>query len=453
MAYYTKRTPKRYGRKRNNKRKTKRIPRTKRSTNLVNYGRRLRQVKGSNLAYTAATAGAALIGSQLGMQYRNYRMRNRYVNNLANSMTKTLTLNNSDDNPVGIGNEWSKANYRFKLGKVTTNKLLQGIIDSSIDRWQSIRQFSGYGSLFFSRQVDSPAAGFVKQPVFLMDLTCMNNVVDDTGALYYPQNMWELYNAYAGGTTGQYGWIQRAGQISSTGGAGATYATAGWQYEKTPGGGSVLKAPHANAILKWVDIRMNMWGTLNQPVKILAQIVQLPTYAQPKDTFNTGGTAVTPAAGVPCSDDGISGNDLGSIAFWNDLLDPQVFNPISSIGRKQVAGLKVLRTVEVQFDPKTSIETESDPHAKTVKLFLKLGRKLNFAWQDSTYSLNANNVNNVTPEWEASIGANNCYVHPKARVYLLLRAYCYTAGTTTTPTNASYPSVDLIVRRKIIHNV
>lgn len=432
--YKSKRT-KRIYRKTTPKRKPRRVY-SKRSKRVVRSGRALRGYSDSVIP-------------------RQYNATNLYnAGNAAFKMYKpasrTITLGDDDNMGTGVGNEWSSKRVNWKIGRITTRKIISNTIEGLIDRWQRLKAFNTNGSLFFSKQTNSPVSGATKCPIFLMDLSCIPNIVDDTGNINYPQNMWELYFINA---TGQYGWLQVPGQ-AATGSTGTTYATGGWQYEKVIGGGSVIKAPHANALLKWLDVRMNLWGTSTKPVKVTASIVQLPTYAQPIDTYNVAATAVSSTAGIVCSDNGTSGNDQGSVGFWTELLDHQTYNPISIVGRRQQKGLKVIRTTTVQFDPKTSIESgDTDPHCKTVKMFVKAGRKLNYAWQDSTYGLTGNDTTDAVADWDASIGNNNCFTHPNAKLYLMLRAHCYASGSDSNPTAADFPSFDLVVRRKIITNV
>lgn len=139
-------------------------------------------------------------------------------------------------------------------------------------------------------------------------------------------------------------------------------------------------------------------------------------------------------------------NNTIATAFWEAMHKPYGFSPLdpgpASHLRKY---LKVLKSMYVNMDAPESSEDHVSSRMRHVDFTAFLNRKCNYAWGQNddltnlgTDDIPENALHDVNREFST-------HVHPNARVYIMVRALC-TFRDLETPTNAVYPSYDLLLQ-------
>jgi hypothetical protein len=126
------------------------------------------------------------------------------------------------------------------------------------------------------------------------------------------------------------------------------------------------------------------------------------------------------------------------------MTKPYAWTPISDgIRNQQKKYIKILKTMTIVQEAPESDEDHVVARMKHLDIMYHLNRTLNFKWGE-----NSDKMNMVTTDQPVNTNktAYITHVHPKARVYMMIRALCeFSQGTSETPveaTSALYPSYD-----------
>lgn len=280
-------------------------------------------------------------------------------------------------------------------------------------------QISNYGGLtgpliFPNFQTGN---GATKQaPCTLIDLCGTYNL--DGNSLITPQTTWNI-------------------NFTDETGSGSVQfvpATAGWQLAPLDISGGqntvVSYAPKKQDFLKWVKINLLFYTPLSIPTKISVQMVQFkdPRFVPLGTTYpqTTETATFNPAT-----------------AFWRNYLKDYMYNPISpSSGVDMSKWMKVLHSDTFILNPKDTDET-SNTRYKIHKIFKNFNRFQNYAYETNYDSVNLDSV-----DLPVRTGENDVTVHPRARVYLIIRAMSVEQQAETYPPANwwnLWPSADIYV--------
>jgi len=156
--------------------------------------------------------------------------------------------------------------------------------------------------------------------------------------------------------------------------------------------------------LDWVNVKLLLYAQTQFPTKVKIDLVQFT-----RDTL------------VPSPDAGTS--TVEADAFWQSLTHPYMWNPIHPVNGNYKKYLKVLKTVVVEMDARESDENAPTRY-KEVNMFLKLGRKLNYRWLENDLAsftgVNSNPAGTI--EAQINTAANQSRVHPRRRLFLMIRS-------------------------------
>lgn len=292
--------------------------------------------------------------------------------------------------------------------------------EPTIFRWNGLSAtYNDRGLYGIGRQDDavtSPA--FELLPMYVADLTAIRNIVNGTEAAAQA-----VYRAKVSKTSGSIAWD---GQLHADA-AGSSTSTA-MLLEASGSTSNTINTPHQVSLLKWLDIRMNLWGCVAKPTRFVVQLVKL--LDEDVDPF------VTP------------GNANIHNAFWQSLVKPYAFNPIATA--RFPGGLKrymnVLKTYTVNFDAQNTSDVDLDPKTQTLKWFLKRDEFIDFRNRANTFA----NSTNLTSDEDFLVQTAQCSTQPRTRgkLLLLIRAAAYVANTaeTSSTDNILTPSFDLVFR-------
>lgn len=195
---------------------------------------------------------------------------------------------------------------------------------------------------------------------------------------------------------------------------------------------SVMTAPNGNSdrmeggasYLDWLSVKLLFYCATTIPNKITIELVQFT-----RDAF------------VPNPDD-VTTTSLEHTAFWQAMIHRQIWNPIFPVAGNYKKYVKILKSITVECDPKETDEM-SNTRYKEVNLFCKLNRRLNYRWKDTAIPL----VGPTTIDTPINL-TNQNRVHPRARIFLMIRSTSPMQMPLGASTQANTVSYDIAMTKK-----
>ena len=380
----------------------RRRPGVKRGIKKRRFGarRRLQQVKGGALV----AKGALAVGAAAMQAYRG-----RYA-----PAVKKVTEDASSSGYT----QWSSRQYTKSFGRFTQAKLNKLQMDRTIFVWRRLRNLDdGLGTLWMNNYWTAGSAAGV--PLYIVELdSCIN---EQGGNIISASPVWTMTRSDAG----VYSWINVLGNSVTD----PAQQTSNWTLERGDSlQTSFANYPKANSILRWSDIRADLWGMKNHPCKYVVELCQLREEVVP------GGANIDDSAG----------------RFWDAQLRSFVSNPnFAQPGYGESQYKKILDRKEFHINPTSTTESDPDPHCRTMKLFYRFNRYCNYAWRDqAVVGERVSNANFGAPIVQPrAISDNQLQTHPNARLFLMIRATKFVRSATEAgQTNADTPSISLQVR-------
>lgn len=182
------------------------------------------------------------------------------------------------------------------------------------------------------------------------------------------------------------------------------------------------RAEGGSSYLDWVSVKLLLYAATAQPTKVDIMICQFR-----RDTL------------CPSPDDGVTQEHT---AFWQSMTHRAMYNPILPVNANYKKYFKVLKTVQVEMDPKETTEA-SGARYKEVNMFLRMNRELDYRWKES--ALGAILTTGVTTQLNTE---NMTRVHPRKRVFLMIRSYSPVGLNLATSTAANTVSYDIALTKK-----
>ena len=176
-------------------------------------------------------------------------------------------------------------------------------------------------------------------------------------------------------------------------------------------------------------------GPTEKPTKWCIQLIQLKQEVTPGVNTVTSGTSTNP-----------NGPELAD-AFWASIAKPYAHSPLdNNLPRRLQKYIKVLKSYYVSMDTPQSDEDHLKARMHHLTFTAYLNRTCNYQW--GTESDRITPVSIDIPENGFLNSATNEFmtcVHPNARVYLMIRALCEFQGPNISPTEALFPSYDIVL--------
>lgn len=315
--------------------------------------------------------------------------------------------------------QWESYRAKRRFGKLTQRKINHLSMESTTFFWRSLGNLDlGLGTLLFNNYYTAGSAAGV--PMYIFELnSCINT---RNAQVHSPSPMYIPTRTEAGG----YTWNSQNGQAAD--GSNSTV----WHIERAPDSSTSFSTfPGGASILEWADIRLDLFGCKAQPTKFIIELCQLSEDVVPSVGTNT---------------------DLNHVRFWDQQIRSFISNPnLSQIGYGFAKEKRVLDRRVVDIDPTSTTESDQDPHIKTLKLFYKLNRRCKYNWKDYIAGVSENPSNTQLPTvWiPTAIDDNNVQVHPRARMFMLIRAVKFVRNATyVAQTNTDTPSMNIQVRTR-----
>jgi len=321
---------------------------------------------------------------------------------------------------------------RYK--KVTTrsvNRKVEANEEDLILRWQAVSRF-GFGP--GHQQISTAALGDVVQPLHIFDLTQL----EFNGSLGNPL-LGGMYSLASQAVTGHnlYYPINRCQDVAGDPQLGPIFTS-------FPELGNIpVGAPRTqNATLKWVDLRMNLYGSYQVPIKYKISIVQFHDEVS-----------------VP----GVTGTAPRAISQMETMYKPFKYSNLLTNVAQQGKSYRTIKSWNYTIQPlsKSDAADVDDPEAlpapniAEVKAFIKLDRYCDYAWHDDpvpSFLLADKPSTDTFQTTDAQIYGS---VYPVKRLFLIIQAF--SAAETGRNILVLAPSVpdtkwsgsyDIILRRK-----
>lgn len=270
--------------------------------------------------------------------------------------------------------------------------------------------------------------GIYTPPMIMYDVTATPNISKIGG----------IATSYTSAQCGYYATFN--GALSTSTIEWRTYGDA-MVSDKTPAvAGYYDNVPGENSILRSINAKLMLYAPTTLPTKWVIQLVQF------KDQRLL--PFVNSVAGAPGLDNvgswQATGTSLGTqsdpfaIGFWHDYVHSFTKSPIVPHSSQYSRYVNVIASKTIIMNPKDSTEPTNTKY-KQLDFFRWVNRRCNYQWNDE----NAPNptADSAVPQNE---GFNRLTVHPKARMFLIIRAL---AGYRTDSYNATvHPSYDIVLR-------
>lgn len=173
--------------------------------------------------------------------------------------------------------------------------------------------------------------------------------------------------------------------------------------------------PRGKDLLDWYSARLLFYNATTIPCKFLVQIVQFT------DERLVPGATVTQF----------------STAFWQAMVKKYTWTPLEVGDVNYAKYLKVWHTSAWSMDPKESIDASSTKY-RELNIFRRFNRMCNYDWvADDKMGTLTNN------EGQVNAGDVDTTVHPRARLFLMIRAV---SRNGTAYSSTIHPSYDILHR-------
>lgn len=385
-------------------------------------------------------ANAVRTGAALGRHAAN--AYNYYTSTKRPTSSNTKTSTNTKQNAryqycPQTGNDYQRIRARYGR-KISTRKRSSALLRQTLRRSVfTIRDYGawrrGNGNIQLSSS-EYVAAGLVEQPVHLWDVSAVPQVSTAGSTTNHPFIRYQLFFTnstssasarweYA--TGGGFTTItdpELPGVSTSLNKAVQLYPTYMDSTEYSSGAtmSNTGAFPGAKSFLESVNAKLAFYSPTQAPTRIQVQLVQLADDVTPGKT-----------------------SDLAT-AFWQSMAKPWGYSPLEQGDyRLRKKYMRVLKTVLIDMEAPESTEDHVNARMKHLDFSMNLNRRCNYKWGKLADKIELDSAD--TPE-NASFDSGDspiCFVHPKARVYMLIRGLVTFRQATDTADSTNSPSYDI----------
>jgi len=321
---------------------------------------------------------------------------------------------------------------KFKSEPELHRALLKAGQEETFYTFRRLKLFDNDGALPMERNVLAiPGGSAATLPIYALSLNGVNRSTLD----HWP--MYRLWTWADGANDGKL-FFNTVGGDSPT--AASTENALQRMYDSTEG--SALTLNGKKAVLRYIDLQMNLWGATSKTTRWTVQVIQLKDpdcdpWRLPLNRTN-GQTAIL--------------NDIGQQA-WQELVKQYTFNPLSKIDINQAQKIKILKTYDVVLQPNQSTDGDPDPQCRVLKWFMKEDRIVRF--DDKVEQLagpitdDLQYLNNDQRPEHNQIAAG-LIPRVEDHLVLLIRASNY-KGAYGSFSNGNDPSFDIDYKAKWVH--
>lgn len=192
--------------------------------------------------------------------------------------------------------------------------------------------------------------------------------------------------------------------------------------------------PCGKAMFKTSQIKLNLYGASQLPVKIHTYVCSFKNENLCPDELNTLSNSINPSTGVIDS--------VVASAFWQAMAKPLVVNPILVQSSNHAKDMKIIKHDVFQMSPKQNTDSDSVNHVKTVSYYFKWNKECNLRWGDTGQVA----IDISTTGTQIDSGDNLTTVKASERIYLIVAAEDYSTSVSDAYTSNSNASYDIVVK-------
>lgn len=332
-------------------------------------------------------------------------------------------------NVATFNGDMTSAQRLWKRRRFSVKPLLRGLMkmqEYCLYRFQGVKRMNasndgttqpGYYALLAQDPVtlSNPAV-----PLHLFDLTC-TRVPLSAPAVGYQMAI---------DNTGAVTFSSMSGQVP----AGTDAANCPWQLERTSAQSLDLTTRYIKT--DWIDIRLNLYGCNQVPTYFDIMLVQL------KDDFCDPLT-------VPSTNEQLTRRNL----FWQGMVKSLTYNPLLPGDNSWYNGVRILRRYRKKFDPSEPFSSaevlDKNPDNHVVKVFYADNKIRNHQWQAAAALTDTAAMTQQWRSYTASATELLPTVHPKAKLFLVVRALNTTPETSGNALDT--PTYDIVIRKKVTY--
>lgn len=321
--------------------------------------------------------------------------------------------------------EWDYTKRNVNYGRVPRRTLAQAFKQINSTRevvrlnLQGVKRFgTSFGSYLLENGQTAAGATCV-MPCHLYDLTSAFNTNAANSVVNHPVFQGLRFTNET--DTANTSWLNPG---TAPGPPSVTFT---WNWENTPeatAAGNLNNFPHGKSVLEWISAKFMFYAPLTQSTKFQVDVIQLTDQR------------LHPTAGINASNIVVDDFHTG---FWQYMLSQYSYNPIMAQNSKYAKYVKYLKRTTLYVDPKETTDT-SQSRYKELNLFLRFNRTCNYKWDDN------DKIGIATNDIESNTGNARTTVHPRARIYLMVRALAGFRQNATLFSEAVHPSYDLVLK-------
>lgn len=280
------------------------------------------------------------------------------------------------------------------------SKFVKSNISQRVLSHRNYSQFGGSGgALALLNTSTTSTTGSLSLPLHLWELNASPNVVN--GVATNPTIMWTPQFSDPT-STGTLSWNKPAITLALENADAPTNA-----YDNYPMGGDVMD---------WFKAKMIFYCPTTLPCRYQIDVVQIKDTRLVPDTANTGAFAA---------------------AFYQAMSKRFAYSPLEEGDSRYQKYLKVLYTTTFILNPKESTEAVNTIY-REVNIFMRTNRRCTYDWEDQ------DQMAMLSQEGQTNTDTNlKTSVHPRARIFLMIRAQSKN-GTAYSPT--IHPSYDIVLK-------
>lgn len=293
----------------------------------------------------------------------------------------TITRRKNQKETDVPGAEFTRQTVSLGLNKpreVSANKYVKDNISKTIYSYRTYSQFGGLtGNIGLLNVSPTTSTGPFYVPMNLWELTSAPNVVN--GTITYPAIRWSPYFSTPL-SSGTLSWQQDGTMAIENSDNPASY---------------VQNMPSGSSHLNWIKAKMLFYAPTTLPCRYQIDIVQFKDSRLVPDPNNVSDFARS---------------------FYQAMIKRFAYSPLEDGDVKYQKYLKVLYTNSFILNPKESTESVNTI-LRQVDIFLRLNRRCTYDWEAT------DGMNVLTLDGQVNVGQNNkTQVHPRARIFMIIRA-------------------------------
>lgn len=329
------------------------------------------------------------------------------------------------------GSQRTWVSRKFRLGPPVTGNVLalrtmKANMHNTIFRWSKMNvvndETGTSGAFWMYNKVLTPDTAR-SLPLYAWDLTSCNNFQGPSTFIQaVPCTRLQI------STSGGVDFVD----VQALSNDGVT-ASSVWQVERAAGNEQTIY-PRERDYLKWINIKLNLYGTKYNTTKYTIMLCQFRMRELcPDNSTNLEGGADTVVRNEKRDN------------YYQALMKPLTVNPIATTQNLFGKYVRVLRKQTVILQDQSSDSLDTDPLSQVVSWFVRTNKVCNYKNSAVNLTTLANAVDET--DWTLNAGGqNSTRIHSRARLYLMVYCNNYGADTAANPTTDYTPSFDANIR-------